>query len=222
MNPYEVQIRDRARIHTVYKLRDGTRVPSVTEVLDELAKPYLVDWAWKLGTEGINYKDIQEQYSNVGTLAHAMIHAYIKKKEILEVTGYSNPVFSLANMASLSFLAWEKDYKVVILQSEMPLVSGILKYGGTLDLLASINGKVTLVDFKTGPLIYPVHFVQLAGYQHLVSVNFPDINIERFMIVNLDRNETGYTVKTKHSLLNEWKRFLAALQICKLRKEIEK
>jgi hypothetical protein len=31
---------------------------------------------------------------------------------------------------------------------------------GTMDLLAEVNGEVTLVDFKTGKAIYPEAFLQ--------------------------------------------------------------
>jgi hypothetical protein len=39
--------------HTIYKLADGSRVPGVTTIVGMKAKPQLIDWANRIGLEGI-------------------------------------------------------------------------------------------------------------------------------------------------------------------------
>ncbi len=52
----EIQKPTKTKIHTVYKAKAGERVPYVTTILGILNKPALIEWAWKLGTEGTFYK----------------------------------------------------------------------------------------------------------------------------------------------------------------------
>ena len=47
---------NKSKIHTVYKTKDGIRVPGVTTILGELAKPALIHWAWDLGIKNIDYR----------------------------------------------------------------------------------------------------------------------------------------------------------------------
>lgn len=51
----------------------GKEVPSVTQVLSILAKPALVRWAWSLGMEGKDYREVRDERMNVGTLVHKRI-----------------------------------------------------------------------------------------------------------------------------------------------------
>jgi len=46
-----------------YTLKDGTPIPGVTTVCNQLDKPQLLDWAWKLGKKG---KDWREQRDSAG------------------------------------------------------------------------------------------------------------------------------------------------------------
>ncbi len=73
-----VDVANKTKIHTVYKTKDGQRVPSVTTILGILNKPALLDWAWRCGCDGINYKAIRDNAADIGTLAHYMIMTYLR------------------------------------------------------------------------------------------------------------------------------------------------
>ena len=61
--------------HTVYKLKDGTRVPSVTTYLKVLDKSnYLVPWANKLGMAGIDSTKYRDEKARIGSLPLSLIH----------------------------------------------------------------------------------------------------------------------------------------------------
>jgi len=47
----------RINIHPAYKDSSGETLPSVTMILNILAKPALIHWAWDLGTKGIDYRN---------------------------------------------------------------------------------------------------------------------------------------------------------------------
>ena len=50
----EASAAKRGRVHTVYKTKDGKRVPGVTTILGVINKPALVRWANNLGLQGID------------------------------------------------------------------------------------------------------------------------------------------------------------------------
>jgi hypothetical protein len=118
-------------------------------------------------------------------------------------------------------LAWEKNNKLEPVMLETRLVSELYRYGGQSDYLGYVNGKLTLLDFKTGG-IYPDHFFQLAAYSALVNECRPDLgNIEDYLILGIPRSENeNFVMKSKTALKAEWGIFQAALKIYNLKKEL--
>jgi len=223
MTPNETKVKASAKIHTVYKTADGTRVPSVSTILGELAKPALIEWAWKLGIQGINYRDFRDSLADVGTLTHRLILDHLRK-EATESTSFSPDIVTLAESCFASYLAWEKANKIEPVMLETPLISELYRYGGTSDFLGYVNGHLTLLDFKTGKAIYPDHFIQLAGYSAIINERRPELgNIERYTVLNIPRGEgESFDTKSKASLVPEWGIFQAALKIYTLKKELSK
>ncbi len=223
MSAAESKLKASAKNHTVYKTKDGTRVPSVTTILNELNKPALIDWAWRLGTQGINYREYRDALANVGTLAHRMILDDLQGRET-DKSEFSPDIIVLAECSFASYLAWKGQNKIEPVMLETPLVSEIFRYGGTSDFLGYVNGALTLLDFKSGKAIYPEHFIQLSGYSALVNEHRPALGpIERYTVLNIPRGEGDeFNQKTKLSLNPEWGIFQAALRIYQLKKELDK
>lgn len=221
MTEQETNLKSAAKIHTVYKNAAGKRVPSVSTILGELAKPALIDWAWKLGTQGINYREYRDALADIGTMTHRMILDHFRGVPT-ETAAYPEDVVNLAHNCYKSFEAWERQNKIEPVMMETPLVSELHQYGGTSDFLGYVNGHLTLIDFKTGKAIYPEHFIQLAGYSAIVNEHRPSLgNIERYVVLNIPRGSgESFDTKTKSSLAPEWRIFKAALEIYRLKKEL--
>jgi len=209
----------RTKIHTIYKTADGQRVPSVTTILGELAKPSLIHWAWNLGTKGIDYRTFRDDLASIGTLAHGMILAHLKNEK-LETRDYTASQIDLAENCFLKYLEWEKQHQVEPLRVEEPLVSESLRFGGTPDFYGKIDGLITVMDFKTGKAIYDEYWYQLAGYGRLVSENMPgSLKIDNYRTLNIGRDETEqFTEKQKTDLSTELEIFIAALTIYQLKR----
>jgi hypothetical protein len=113
-----------------------------------------------------------------------------------------------------SYSAWKSANKIEPVMFETPLVSEIFRYGGTADFLGYVNGKLTLVDFKTGG-IFPEHFIQLSGYSALVNERRPELGpIERYILLGIPRRDgETFVVKAKDSLVAEWDVFLNLLKV---------
>jgi len=209
----------RTRVHTIYKTADGQRVPSVTTILRELAKPSLIHWAWDLGTKGIDYRTFRDDLASIGTLAHGMILAHLKNEK-LETKDYTASQIDLAENCFLKYLEWEKQHQVEPLRVEQPLVSESLRFGGTPDFYGEIDSLMTVMDFKTGKAIYDDYWYQLAAYGHLLLEDIPyHPLIENYRILNIGRDETEKFVEEQRTdLSREFEIFTAALRIYQLKK----
>lgn len=69
-----------------------------------------------------------------------------------------------------SFREWRKGKRIKVVTMELSMVSERLKCGGTLDLVARVNGgPLTLFDFKSSSHIYETHIAQVAAYLELLE-----------------------------------------------------
>lgn len=186
--PYdEKSMRSVARVHTRYFQLAGHQVQGITSIIGnhDGDKGGLIHAAWKLGLEGINYREEWGQKAKTGTIAHEMIRADLLGLEVDFRRFYPGGLVDRAMAGYEGFCEWRDDlvrFEPILI--EHPLVSEHWPYGATLDLLAEVNEYLTLVDFKTGKNIYGSAIVQLAGifYGLLVEHGYKP---ERAMILHL-------------------------------------
>ena len=210
----------KAKAHTVYKLADGSRVPGVTTYLGVLNKPALIPWANKLGLQGIDSSKYVDNLADIGTLAHSMIMAHLKGKGV-DTSEYSKTQIDLAENSFLSYLEWEKHHEVEPILVETPLVSEEYRFGGTLDLLAKVDGVNTLIDFKTGKAIYPEHGIQVAAY-YMLALEY-GYTISKALILRIGRDESeGFEIKPVENLEANWEVFTHCLAIYELQKQLRR
>lgn len=210
----------KTRAHIQYKLQDGTLVPGVTTIIGSvLAKPALIHWAWNLGRQNIDYRKFRDDKADIGTLAHSMIMAHLKGEEP-ETDDYSKQQIDQAENCVLSYFNWEKDHPFKPILVEHPLVSEKHGFGGTIDCLARLNGRTSLVDYKTGKAIYDDYMFQLAAYKLLLEENKHKIDEAR--ILNIGRSEDEeFLDKLAGDLQFEKGIFLNCLSIYQLRRKMK-
>lgn len=210
----------KAKAHTLYKTTDGTRVPGVTTILGILNKPALIKWANNLGLQGIDSTKYRDEMADIGTLAHKMILAYFNKAEA-DTSDYSKNQIELAENCLLSFWEWEKGHNIEVILAEESLVSEEHSFGGTIDLYCKLDGKATLLDFKTGKGLYPEHTYQVAAYGNLLMACGYDL--ENIQILRIGRDEDeGFEVYSGAIGYRQWELFKHCLAIYNLQKEIKK
>lgn len=212
---------DKTKIHTVYKNQAGDRVPSVTTILSVLAKPALIEWAWRMGTEGKDFKAVRDQAGDIGSLVHMMILADLKGEK-LDLSEYSPSDVDKAETCLIKYWEWVKANPQKTMLCEAPLVSE-LGYGGTPDWFGTIGNILTLVDYKSGKAIYAEFFSQAAAYAELLKENgygYP----EQVRIIRIGRDDTEQfedRTITGESLGGYFEIFLACLKIYQKRKELK-
>jgi len=214
---------EKSKIHTVYKLKDGTKVPGVTTILNELAKPALIPWAWDLGMKGIDYRVYRDELADVGKLVHNMILCDLKDEKC-DTGEYSKRQIDQAENCFLSYLEWKRQRKIEPIIVEESLISEYFGFGGTPDFYGKIDDIFTLLDFKTGKRLYDEHLYQLAGYKSLLADkgHCP----EQFILLNFGRAEDEkfeqLIRKGADCLKYEGIIFFSCLNIYKAKKENKK
>jgi hypothetical protein len=139
---------------------------------DSYGTPKLSQAAWilsmqsRLGKMKAHTKELAKA-SEIGSQAHALIEWTLKAK-LLQQPG---PAPRVSDKAQWSFMAWEdwaKSVKLKPLYVEQVVYSRRFGYAGTLDLLAEVDGKLTVVDWKTGKAVYAEAHLQNAAYRQAI------------------------------------------------------
>lgn len=158
-------------------LIDGVRVPSVTTILSNRKNcDGLVYWAWDLGKQGKDYRQVRDSAATAGTIAHNLIEGDIRGYKV-DLTNEDPELVAQAMKAYGAYDEWKRVTTLTPTHTEMPLVSKKYRYGGTLDAML-IQGRLSVGDWKTSNSIYIEYLMQIAAYKQLWEENFPDQPIE--------------------------------------------
>jgi hypothetical protein len=166
-----------------YKAADGKKIPSVTTILKIKDPGALINWAYRTGREhGVLEGQGQPAPSGlyegsdilaIGTCVHSMCEAWVKgdepmlvlEKALEEETVNDKATFrAQAASAYSAFEFWCKGTQLEIVDCEVAVISEAHRYGGTLDFIGKLNGKLVLGDFKTSNGVWPEYLCQLAAY----------------------------------------------------------
>lgn len=203
----------RVKEHTVYRVADGTRVPGVTTVLGVLAKPALIAWANQMGLQGIDTRKYVDRLAEIGTLAHYWIECILRKVEP-DLSTWSKEQVDLAQNSVLKFLAWMDGHEIEVVGTELQLVSEQYCYGGTVDVVARVDGELEVVDIKTAKAIYEDMMYQVAAYWQLARENGQAVDAIRIVQAGRTADE-GFTVRhaSGDELARYWRVFQCALDL---------
>jgi len=203
-----------------YFTKDGTKVPSVTTILGRFKEAGgLMHWAWKCGTDGVDYRAVRDDAANAGTMAHDLIERHIKG-EALSIEGNAD-IVAKAKKAFDAYLSWADQTKIRVIETETSLVSEKYRYGGTFDGLGEHNGKLVLLDWKAANSIYGDYLCQLAAYKNLIEEN-RDQKIEGFYLCRFGKDTGDFSVHWYEELNEAWEMFLCLRRAYELDKSVKK
>lgn len=164
-----------------YHLADGTKVPSVTTICGRFKESgALLHWAFRQGQSGApTLYEERDKAADIGTLAHAMVDAFVQGKDPAEVLATATEEQrQKVQQAYDAFRAWFDQQRCEVISAETPLVSESLRVGGTPDAVFRMpDGTLAMGDWKTSNGIYRDHLVQVAAYGALWNENHPDDQI---------------------------------------------
>jgi ATP-dependent exoDNAse (exonuclease V) beta subunit len=109
--------------------------PSVTQLLDLLAKPALIGWANKQGLAGIDIEISRKKTLEAGTSIHSQIENYCKGEGDF-----------INDIDRTRFCYFKRDKKLLCVEKEIETEWFIGRY----DVKFEHNGKHVIVDYKSG------------------------------------------------------------------------
>jgi CRISPR/Cas system-associated exonuclease Cas4 (RecB family) len=173
----------------VYTVDDEV-VPNVTSITGVIAKQGLDGWKFKQALEHLEGRlrpgldevairrllddaavaadKVTREAGYIGSSTHKWIEThigYVVEGYVGEYRSAILPEHSAVRAGAEAFLEWEREAKPEYLACERKVMSREHRFVGTLDLLAELDGKRTLIDIKTSNRIYAEHWLQAAAYQ---------------------------------------------------------
>lgn len=169
---------------------NGKIVPRVTKILSKcIHNDNLMYWANNLGFKHKSYQKTLNDAANIGTQCHNSIDSFLMDNSFTPL----NTITKEARNAYDSFRVWFSELStlnnVEIIWHEHQIVCPY--FGGTLDGLYKIDGKIYLVDYKTSNHISMNYYLQLAAYRYILK-NYYDIEIDGIIILQLSKYEIDY------------------------------
>lgn len=191
--------------HTIYYNSNGDEIPSATTILKILNKPSLSKWANYLGFMRLRVDTVLDDYSRFGTLVHEMISCFLQNHMYIFINEGKVNLSELYG-ALKTFKDWYNDNSVEVIFSEKQFSSD--KYGGTVDFYGKVNGKYTIIDFKTSKKIRISMFIQLALYTMLLEEKGYKVEQVGIVLCNAQHKDTKYITRDE---LNKYINFAKSL-----------
>lgn len=206
----------------IYRNNLQERIPSVTTIINQwgIKTQPLIYWAWKQGEKGVSLYEKPE--ATVGTIAHKMIDGYVKGIET-DLSKYPPELIEQARNCYESFEQWKKRHEFKPIQTEISLISEQYQFGGTIDCIAQIDGKLGIFDWKTGKEVYEDHIIQIVAYEKLWHENFTDHPLDGgYHIIRIGKEIVSFDYRWYQSFPDAWEVFLNLRELCDLAKKIKK
>ena len=201
------------------KLKDGTPVPGATTITKLLDKSFLIKWANELGKKGIDYTKYVTNTARRGTMIHSILESHNTHTSV-DLGAYSDEEIDIGIYIFYeNYMKWEKSHIVEPIFCEKDLVSEEFKFGGIIDFYAKVDGKYTVIDYKTSKKISSEHILQVSSYiQLLKENNYP---VDQMLILNVKKEkdqpleERLVTLEESEPYWNIFKHLLAVYWIKK-------
>lgn len=180
-------------IPETHQYRIGDMVlPSVTQLMQPLSQA-------KYGTIDA---EVMEKAAKRGTAAHEAIEFYAEYG-IRDCPAEAEVYLD-------AFVGWYHQAKPQVVATEQPTYHRELLYAGTVDLQARVDGKLTLIDYKTTAAINDMLTrVQLEAYDRALASQ--GIQVEEKAILHL-RKDGSYRYKSYPKRdMEAWQTFCALL-----------
>jgi len=208
---------------------DGEYAPSVTTILDSIAKPALVPWAANEGAkffishvhEGMKVEDMAKgirgayRTSSGSALNIGMeVHKWCEEA-ILWKLGKGEAPLPLERTESKNainaFREWVKANDVEWLTVEEKVYHRGHKFAGTVDATAIINDEYCVIDFKTSGAIYSAYHLQCAAYAKAIE-DMRGKEVEKAYVLRFDKKTGEFEAGSSVEILENFVAFLGFLE----------
>jgi hypothetical protein len=180
----DMQARQLTMLDARFYYAEGNFYPSVTTILEAYPKDAAYfKWIKEVGTDA---DTIRDEAGRRGSVVHDLTERYDNGEEVSLLNMDGNLQFKMSEWAMFErYVDFINRFKPVYIMNEQNFVSARLGFAGTIDRLAMLDGKLTLIDIKTSNNIHDSYWLQLAAYAALVH-DMTDFQIEQYGILHLN------------------------------------
>ncbi|MCX4355793.1 MAG: hypothetical protein OSJ43_06140 [Oscillospiraceae bacterium] len=183
---------------------NGIELSSVTTLMKPLSDKIY-------GTIG---KEVLDKAARKGTAVHSAIETY-NNFGFIDIDSVNKPYFD-------GYIKFHEEHSVKAYGSEIRLYHKELMYAGTADMIADVDGKMTLVDFKTSHSVSDMLCgVQLEAYSRAFKSHSLDFDIKQKAIVHLKKDGSYGLHLFKLNDPECWKVFTALITIDNYKKKFQ-
>ncbi len=203
-----------------------------------LCKSFLYDYLEKIKSDSISINELypvideavvrydaeRDEAATFGDMVHDWIESFsrakVERKKEPEIPDDA-PIEVIKGITA--FLDWYNKNKVKFIKSEELIYSMEHEYVGKLDAIATVNGKHTLLDYKTGKGVYTEAYYQEAGYKNAYEEEYKE-KIDQQLIIHIDKETGKFEVieRTESDYEKDLPVFLALLKVKRREKELNK
>lgn len=191
--------------HKQVKNKRGQDIPSVTEIIGILDKPFLRFWYGNLGTE--ECEKIKRESAAFGTKIHAEVSKYLTDGLLYDEQSFLTQSFSRH---------WaDSGYKLVEVEPEEPYVSEKYDYQGTFDWVErEPSGELVMADLKVTSQMQKEYGLQLSAYANLYNEKH-GTKITKGRIYRIDKKTGRLQIKDFDNLPKYFKVFKCLIPVAK-------
>lgn len=146
------------RYYPILLNKEVEQFGSVTTITSFKKNPALIQWALAMGREKAD--QVSKESAGIGNDIHYLIQQHLFEKKIIHLGDLAPELHKPFE----AFLDWKRSVNMSVLDVEQTVYHGYYKYAGRLDMVAEINGKVCVVDWKTSGAIYNTMVLQACAY----------------------------------------------------------
>ena len=212
---YGRQLVFNARNHRYYW--GGEAVPSVTTIIGRLAKPLLVQWAANCAVDYIADALISDRAArtpiHLPQVFEEARKAHLTKKDeaadigtrvhkyaqmVLQGQTPPEPIDGPAQMGIEAFWRWVESHKIEPYAVERRVMSRVHHYAGTCDFYGRIDGRLAILDFKTGKGVYDEAWWQTSAYAMALYEELPELQWMDRWVIHLDKTTGEMTAHCRN------------------------
>ena len=221
----ELDFNEKKHYYTV----EGEYAPSVTTILDSIAKPALLPWAANEGAKffishahedmkaedmakGIRgaYRTSSGQALNIGMEVHKWCEEAILWR-LGKGEAPPDPTRTESLNAVNAFRGWVRDNVVEWLTVEEKVYHRGHKFAGTVDATAIVNGDYCVIDFKTSGAIYSAYHLQCAAYAKAIE-DMRGKEVDKAYVLRFDKKTGEFEAGSSVEILDNFIAFLGFLE----------
>lgn len=146
-------------------------LPTVTQILNTINKPFLIKWSNKMGLKGVDINQLLIEAQNIGHIVHKFVESYFKGIPFdIKTLAQSETEIKQAENSITKIREWIQTEEPLPILIEERLYCYNLFFSGQPDLVyRDKNGLTVLADFKTGRYIHREYKIQTSAYKYLLE-----------------------------------------------------